>query len=845
MKNIGLLLEGVAGLYYSGLWTGIVERAKKNGYNVICFAGGTLRVGPQDPYEVQRNVIYDFVDVSKLQGLIFSGTLKNFISELEFAEFLERFSGLPMISLTPTLAHIPSLVVDNSSGMKSLISHLAGDHKCSNFAFIGGPKGNLDADQRLDLFRKYLAEYGVECHEDLVTAGDFTRKSGYKAAIELLKKGIKFDALIAANDETALGAMEALLDNDVRVPEDTAITGFDCIEESELTTPPLTTVRQPLYEIGSTAVELLLASIKGENIPMRTVLQTPLVIRQSCGCYINPKHSLDSRMRNLTIIKDLSDSIESRKVQLTDALYSFIAEMGSIAAFEDDSLSELAATYFDEIKGTRTDVFMPTLNRIVRTAALACEDGEHDILQWQKILAIIRKAANGLSGAELETAINLTHNGYNLFGETAARQQAYKRLQAEQKADRLRSVGFSIANTFDIPDLTQAIAGVFPELGINDFYLSLYDQSTQTFENSKPIIGLCDGEANIPPPGALFQTKRLVPGEIEDFDEPFQVLVQPLHFKDVQLGMAIFKDSPLTGYIYDILGDHLSGALQGALLMEKIKEQHEELKILREKEQLRLEAIEKELQIGRSIQESFLPETMPKIPGWDSSAFFLPAREVSGDFYDAFKLEDGRIAFIVADVSGKDVGAALFMALIRSLLRAFSEQLTDTTDGATNPLDAVELTNRYVVNHHHTLKGRFMYATMFFAVVDPETGEVTYINAGHNPQPLLQPSGKIARWLPPTAPAVGVGLSDDLKYNQVKFILEPGEIILLYTDGIIEAKNDKGEFLEQKRFAELIEQPYNSLGEVISRIRNALDEHSAGTDPYDDVTLMGIYRKPE
>ncbi|MDR2591418.1 MAG: SpoIIE family protein phosphatase [Chitinispirillales bacterium] len=844
MKNICLLLEGVAGLYYASLWPGIVDCAKENGCNVVCFAGGALRISPQNPYEVQRNIIYNHIDTSKFDGVIISGTLNNFISEMEFAKFMERFSALPTVSLAPALEHIPAVIVDNASGMRGLISHLAHSHDCKKFAFISGPKGNLDADQRLDFFRKYLKELGIACDEERIATGDFSRNGGYKATLDLLKRGIEFDALVTANDETALGAIEALLESNVRVPEDVAVTGFDDIEESALTTPPLTTVQQPLYEIGRTAVELLVTKMNGKEVPRRTSLQTPLSIRQSCGCFINPNHALDRR--TFSIIQRLSNNIDHLKEHLTSELFSFVAmEMG--ASIDDEDLREIASSFFDEVEGTRTGVFLSALNRMVRAATLAAAESD-DILQWQKILVTIRKFTQGLDPARAEIADNLLHDSYNLFSEAATRQQAHKRLQAEQKAALMRSVGHSIANSFDIPTLSQAIVKMFPRLEINDFSLSLYDKSTKDFLNSKPIIALRHGKKDsMAQNDMFFPTKDLVLGGLKDSQEPYHVIVQPLHFKNEQLGMAVFKDGPLTGYIYDIVGEHLSGALQGALLMKKIQEQtlkleeaYKELEVLRQKEHLRLEAIQRELQIGRTIQESFLPESMPQPPGWESRALFMPAREVSGDFYDAFALEDGRFAFVIADVSGKDVGAALFMSLIRSLIRAFSEH---SAEGTANPLNAVELTNRYIVHHHHTSKGRFMYATMFFALVDPKSGEVAYINAGHNPPALLQPDGKIAKWLPPTGPAVGVGIKDDLKYREEKLTLQPGEMLLLYTDGVIEAKNEKGEFLQQKRFAELIERPYSSLDDVVDRVKDALKEHCAGADPYDDVTMVGIYRK--
>jgi len=835
-KNICLLLEGFAGMYYSNLWPGVVDGAKEHGCNLICYAGGSLRLSPQNPYEGQRNIIYNHIDKKNIDGLIVSGTLKNFISDREFALFMEQFQGLPVVTLTPALENIPSILIDNESGMKSLISHLMQEHGYRKIGYIGGPKGNVDADQRLELFRKYIAEYGLEGGEDRITAGDFTRDGGYRAVLELLSKNLKFDALITANDETALGAIAALQESGIGVPEEVAVTGFDGIEESELITPPLTTIRQPIYEIGRSAVGLLVSKIKGEEVPLRTVLSAQLVVRQSCGCFINPEHSLGQRKISI----DLSSADTAQlKDELAAVLISFIEQ--EITANPDiDDIKELASSFFDEIEGERNAAFLPALNSIVRSVVF----NKGDILQWRKILVIIRNFTLKFNETKLLTANSLLHEGYNLFSDAAVRVQGHKRLLVEQKAALMRRAGHSIANTFDFPGLSQAIAQVFPNIGLNDFYLSLYDKSTKTFINSRPVFSLQRGKKSTCP-DQFFPTNELVSGGIKQSAEPYQMVVQPLFFKNEQLGMAVFKNGPLEGYIYEILREHLSGALQGALLMKKVQEQaltlehqNQQLQKLREQEHAYIEAVKRELEIGRNIQASFLPETMPKTPGWESCALFTPAREVSGDFYDAFLLDDNRAAFLIADVSGKDVGAALFMSLIRSLMRAFSEQSQDKGD---DPLDAIRLTNSYVVNHHHTGNSRFMYATMFFAVADLEKGELTYINAGHNPPALLRSEGKIIKWLEPTGPAIGI--AEGIEFRKCTLPLNHGEMLVLYTDGVLEAKNEKSEFFSKQRFMQYLEKPYTSAQEVVDRVRDALKEHGAGAVPYDDVTMMSILRK--
>jgi serine phosphatase RsbU (regulator of sigma subunit) len=174
----------------------------------------------------------------------------------------------------------------------------------------------------------------------------------------------------------------------------------------------------------------------------------------------------------------------------------------------------------------------------------------------------------------------------------------------------------------------------------------------------------------------------------------------------------------MIGYTYEVLRLHLSSALKGALLVRKVQEQAQALEIanrqlqkLRDSEHAYLEGIKHELELGREIQASFLPREMPNIKGWELYPAFQPARAVSGDFYDVFMMPDGKLVLVISDVSGKDVGAALFMALIKTLIRALAEQ---ALSGAAHPLDAIQLTNHYLINHHYGNNGRYMYATCFY-----------------------------------------------------------------------------------------------------------------------------------
>ena len=217
--------------------------------------------------------------------MLMSGTLGNHIGPEELSAYCERYRPLPMCSIAVPSPGIPSVLVDNATGMRDLLVHLVAAHGCRRVAFIRGPEANDEAERRYQVYRDVLGERGLAVDPELVVVGDFQRAAGARAIDVLLdERRAPFDAVVAASDSMALGAIDALRARGLRVPEDVAVVGFDDIEAARFATPPLTTVRQPLHEQGRRAVELLLAVIRGEPVPEQVTLHTELVTRRSCRC---------------------------------------------------------------------------------------------------------------------------------------------------------------------------------------------------------------------------------------------------------------------------------------------------------------------------------------------------------------------------------------------------------------------------------------------------------------------------------------------------------------------------------------------------------------------------------
>lgn len=254
----------------------------------------------------------------------------------------------------------------------------------------------------------------------------------------------------------------------------------------------------------------------------------------------------------------------------------------------------------------------------------------------------------------------------------------------------------------------------------------------------------------------------------------------------------------------------------------------------------------RELEIGRQIQTGFFPTGLPSPQGWEIAARFQAAQRVSGDFYDSFEVGDeNHIALVVADVCDKGVGAALFMALFRSLIRAFSDEGFSTRNIGQEGRPGIEetlkrivtRTNDYIAEVHSRSN---MFATLFFALLDPATGVLHYVNAGHDP-PIVVGSEGIAARLVPTGPAVG--MLPGLPFDTGLVTLIPGDIMLAFTDGVIDARNPAGIPFGENHLLELLDDPPPSASAISDLISDLMAQHIRDGDQFDDITLLAVRRE--
>jgi len=288
--------------------------------------------------------------------------------------------------------------------------------------------------------------------------------------------------------------------------------------------------------------------------------------------------------------------------------------------------------------------------------------------------------------------------------------------------------------------------------------------------------------------------------------------------------------------------DYLPKPFEPTLLHARIASSLEK-KRLRDLQKLYLKGLERELDIAREIQMGFLPTELPHMESWEIASYFKSAREVAGDFYDAFFLPNENLVFVIGDVCGKGVGAALFMTLFRSLIRATATSNTFSNQDALHllaPADrllhVVSFTNNYIAETHGDAN---MFATVFIGMVNLQTGALSYINCG-NESPYLLRNGSVVATLPPTGPAMGV--IPEAQYTVKEISLDCNDMLFGFTDGIVDTLNADEVSFGGERLLKFLTGKESGSVALLKDIEQQLNEFMGTTDQFDDITVLALKR---
>ena len=253
-----------------------------------------------------------------------------------------------------------------------------------------------------------------------------------------------------------------------------------------------------------------------------------------------------------------------------------------------------------------------------------------------------------------------------------------------------------------------------------------------------------------------------------------------------------------------------------------------------QKEHTQLESLKGDLAIASEIQQAILPRVFPPFPDIapkiDIAASMTPAKDVGGDFYDLFRIDDNRVGFVIADVSGKGIPAAIFMAVSRTLIRA-----TGIRGGS--PADCITYSNRLLAQESVDC----MFVTVFYGIIDVNTGEVTYCNAGHNPPYILKHKGDISPLPMSTDPMAGA--IDGITYHEGTLKLEKGDALVMFTDGVTEAMSTANEEFGEQRLEDTLEDvAMHNCQQMVDAIKADVAAFAGEAEQSDDITVLALKR---
>ncbi|GAB4529681.1 MAG: substrate-binding domain-containing protein [Anaerolineae bacterium] len=548
------------------LWPGVLDAAQAGDANLICYPGGRLHTS--EDFEAERNVIYHLVDTERLDGLVsWTSALAGTATPQEVIHFHQRYHPLPVVSLASPLGHGSLVSIDGYQGMRALVFHLIDVHNYRRIALIRGPEGHPYALERYHAYCDALKTRGLSPDPALITPTMSWEKGTEAMRVLLderqLQPGVDFQAVVAVSDLLAIGALNMMAERGIRVPADVAVVGFNDIEEGRLVRPPLTSVSLPFYEQGWRSVEALLATLGGEDVPDHVILDSQLLVRQSCGC---PSQSVD-----LAAIEPVPGDAHDPQTAFRCAQEQIVEQIARVASDGDVAAAwaaQLMQAFRAEISAEPQGQFRAILDGMLQQGTL---DGD-EAAAWQCVISILRRELLPALDARMQLrAEALLGQARVVIGEAIQRAQIACRLQAERQNRILRDIGQALITTFDVDKLADVLTERLPDLGIQSCYLALYENPADSVEWSRLVLAYTDGVRCPIRLSQPFPSRWLAPPDLLPARR-YSLLVEPLYFQADPIGFVVFEVGPRDGDIYEVLRGHISSALKGALLFREAHE---------------------------------------------------------------------------------------------------------------------------------------------------------------------------------------------------------------------------------------------------------------------------------
>ena len=538
-NSLTLLIDDIMQPKAQHVIEGAADFTREKGSNLICAVASAVH---------DRCPLRDLINPANSDGvMIISSILSNFERSRErILQFFERFKPMPVANLGDPFEKVHSVTVNNRAGMRDVIAHLIKVHHFHKIAFIRGPETNLEAEMRFKVYQEILEQHGIAYDPELVADGNWGHASG-ATAIYTLKdlRHRKFEAVVAANDAMAGGAFEALHARGIRVPMDVAIVGFDNFDGTGY---GLTTVQQPVYEMGRRGAAMLLNLIQNSGnpdaVPMLETLPTELIVRRSCGCF--EKEVTHAAAPALPAAK--LPLLAVRREAISQAMLR--AAGAKVTDVSPEWPEQLFAAFQREVCGLERGELLSEFDAILLQEWMERRHSD----TWQNVVSELRREALPcLAKSDVHNAENVWHQARVLIAEAAQRVRAHQASQHSLRTTQLMDVSAVFASP-DIASLAASFAEKLPRLGIERCYAVVFEGSDPVPEWSRLVLAL-DEEENTPldGEGLRFPAKQLLPPNVLPEYRAVTLLALPLVKNGKHLGAIFFEKSNVEYYVYEML----------------------------------------------------------------------------------------------------------------------------------------------------------------------------------------------------------------------------------------------------------------------------------------------------
>ena len=786
----------------------------------------------------QYNIICDLAHNEKIDGLIITdSTFVPINNKKEISEFCRLFAKKPIIISNDKSNEFPSVICSFYDIFNTAINHLIKIHGFHRIAFMTN-KSSRSHYEHIKIFNslaeKYLFPVNEEWSFNEVPA---IRKDNllFDILIKLLKH--KVEAIIG-NNNAIVRIVKLLMENGIRVPEDIAVISLGDQWKNQFTSPSITAINRNYGRIGYDSVISLLDLLLEKKIPAITEIPVKFLPRRSCGCN---QHSYQ-----------MADIIHNTKIrekkQFMDHKKNIIAEfndMTDVSSSTPEFLSDIINAYDEELKQNEK-------NKLLRAFELAMSEKiirTYAQYIWQNLLSIMIKYSLPFIKTDM-VLLRMQAVWQQIRLLIADRYQSIQSsviFHSRDYFDKYRLFYNTITATTDVEKIIELLFRELPKLGIAYTYLVLYENPgpyhypDPIFQWSNLVMAYTrQGRINLGKNGIRFQTREILPKTIfSNMEESLETImfctIESLVFETSQIGYIILgnmkNESEKTYWIKKII----SIALQAALLVKQKQRQKTDITGLYEKLEKENARMNSELNIMKRLKQIILPgeNELTIFERYHIASSVQPSNEMSGDYYDIIK-KNSCVFLGIGEISGEKLEGSVIMIMVQAMVRALIEK------GETNLTKIFYLLNQILNENTRQLKNEFELSLLLVKI---EQKQISMIGCLNNPF-IVRNSGRIELVIiskKQSFKKTGCNLKND--WLEKKVVLDTGECMLLFTNGMTKANGINNTIYGEKRLEQIAASNYQEMaGKLKDIVMADFRQFTQGQVQDNDISLVVIKR---